>query len=121
MTTNFYLPYRPNNLRPAEHLLDPLPFTLTDLVALMASRAAIDRAARRVVFWAMCGVTFLMRSSSTNAAASYPLSAPSVMRELPPMRSIIASAASRSAVPVANVNSASMTKPLRFSVNACPR
>jgi len=51
VTANFYLSYRPNNLCPAEDLFDPLPFTLTDLVPLMASRATIDRAAppRRIL------------------------------------------------------------------------
>src|ERR1035441_552367 len=39
------LPQRANRLHPAKHFFDPLPFSLTHLVAIMPRRAAIDRAA----------------------------------------------------------------------------
>jgi hypothetical protein len=42
------------------------------------------------------------------------------MRRPPAISSTIATAASRSAVPVAAVISAATTRPLRFSITTCP-
>src|ERR687884_340325 len=86
--------------------------------------------ARLVVFWATCGVTFISRNFATCSATSKALSAPSVIRPHPGTSPTMASAASRSAVPVACVVSVSTTGPLRFSISrwpmwqsldACPR
>jgi len=45
----------------------------------MAGGAAIERQAAPLVFWAMCGVTVLWRSSATKSLASYPLLVPIVI------------------------------------------
>src|SRR4029077_6790896 len=61
------------------------------------------------------------RSSLTKSSGSYALSPPSVIgRGRSARGSIMCSAAIRSAWPLASVRQASTTRPLRFSINACP-
>src|SRR5829696_5304916 len=70
---------------------------------------------------APCGATLIERSSLTKSTASYPLSAPRVMRPGRSARgSIIWSPAMRSAWPSALVRQASTTRPWRFSMSAWP-
>src|SRR5512132_3780527 len=67
---------------------------------------------------ATCGRTFIVRSSSTKSAVSYPLSAPSVIAHGRSANgSIISTAANRSAWPDTSVSRASTIRPERFSIS----
>ncbi len=83
-------------------------------------RPSIALSPRLPRFRATCGVTGRFRYSSTNPKVSNSLSPPTVSGCVPGSLSIITSAASRSAVPLAWKTSASTISPFRFSTNRFP-
>ena len=117
------LPQAADGLQPAEALLHELPFLLTDGVAGMPGRAAIDRAAPMdaLVYCATCGVTDMARRFFDEIARVIGLTAATVMRWRPGRRSIITSAASRSPWPSAGVTFAFDVSPDRCSISTWPR
>lgn len=62
--------HRRGGLHPTEHLLDPFADDLARPVARMAGGTAVDALRRPDVFWATCGVTFILRNAATKLAAS---------------------------------------------------
>ena len=123
-----------DGLGPAETLFDAIAAASANGISLMPRGAAINEGLAHflpdvqiLALTAMWGVTFCSLSLSTQSTPSKPLSALSVTRALRTvllavlrLRSIMASAASRSAVLVALVSSQSTTSPLLFSKSAWP-
>ncbi len=120
--TESELPQQPHGLQPAEDLFDPFALLLTDRVSRVSRGAAIDRTApvRRVLGHMRRDVQppqMLRRTRACHSSCRPPASS-AVGRDALPT---IASAASRSAVPVAGSRRVSTTKPWRFSISTCPR
>ena len=120
-STMSYFPQQRDRLQPPETFLDPLPFLLADAVTGMPRRAPINRTAA-----APTVILRDMRRHPQMAAlvhevqVSKPLSPPTVSGCVPPSRSSITSAVSRSAVPLASQTSAFTISPLRFSTSRLP-
>jgi hypothetical protein len=116
--SHFHLGEAGDRLAPAERLLDELAFALAHLVALVACRPAVDRGAfdlRRDV-----RRHALLPEIGDEVGRVVALVGSQRQAERGSCRSIIASAACRSALPVAAVASACTTRPCRFSISACP-
>ena len=112
------LPEDPHRLHPAEDLFHPFSDLLTEAVARMTGGAAVDgRSSVRRVLGHVRGASILAALARTLRIINFVR--PKVMRWLPGSRSTMASAASRSAVPVAGISRGEI-RPWRFSISTCP-
>jgi len=112
-----------DGLHPPEGLFDQLSFSLTDRVSGVTRRAAIDRAAATIGLRILRDVRRDIQLARLSDKVARVVVLVAAERRSTPIRQIpsIVSAASRSAVPVAAVTSASTIKPCRFSVRRCPK
>lgn len=112
-----------DGLDPAEALLDQLPFLLTDRVAQMAGCADIDRAAATRGLGMLGHVRGDAQRAELLRRPFRVLALVAAERHATGIWQVrtVAPAASRSAVPVAWVRSASIIKPWRFSMSTCQR
>ena len=116
-----YLPQQGNGLEPTEALLDSLPFPLADAVAGMTRRPLVEgTAAAPTVILGDMWRDLHVAALGDEVGRVKPLSPPTVTRLVPAICSSIASAVSRSAVPLASHTIAFTISPLRFSTSRLP-